>query len=125
MENPEDGIGDMDFTYEDYLQVHQLIGLIYFVLGEYDKASSKLDFVLSNLPIMQINGEEEEVVTEFADAFFTRMRINIKNNNRAAVLKDFNKINGRILAGEEYERAYADVFEYLKLNDGNAIYKRW
>ena len=97
-----------------YLEIIEYMAMNYDKLGENEKMSECVKYVLSNLPVMEDDkGKETEVPSWAIDSFFLRMRLNMKNNDKQKVIDDFNKIKEDLYLWE-WENDYPDVMNYIE-----------
>lgn len=105
------------YRYLEELDALQFMAMNYNRLGEYEKLSSCVDFVLSSLPRfdwvdLDGNSGTDYDTMSYIDSFLLRMKLSLKKNDSVKFMEDYKKINGDL---EWYNWAadYPEVFEYL------------
>ena len=108
-----DLISDLGF---DYLELMQYMALNYDKLGNYEKVSECVEYVLANLPIVYtIEGKDDVDTFSYLDSFFLQMRLNMKKENALKVLDNYNRIEDN-LEFYDWASVYPDVIKYVEDN---------
>ena len=111
--NDELASKDQSVDEVDYLEVVEYMALCHDKLGNDEKVSECVEFVLSNLPVLHYEGQEEVMVSQNLNSFFLRMRQNIRKGNRQEVLDDYRRIKNE-LQWWDWANEFADVLQFVE-----------
>lgn len=108
-----------------YLEILEYQAMNYDKLGDEDKVSEYVEYILSNLPKASFDDGDIEIVDWTIDTFFLRMRLNMKKEDKQKVLEDYERVKEGVIEKvlEEYGNKYPDVIEYVMKYEKNVKIK--
>ena len=101
------------FTYYDFIDIVQTMGIINSLTGNTNEAMKNAGFVLNNLPDFDFPLPQELFSKiHFMDSYFVRMRCNMLSENIEEVMNDYNDVKN-FLKFSDWKEWYADVMDFI------------